>query len=174
MISETLDIKYCPSCGKDQFKRTAEKLFVCNNCDFHYYHNPAAAAAVILEWDDKILLTVRKFDPGKGSLDLPGGFIDYHESGEEGLARELKEELNLDIEKFTYMQSFPNEYKYKEVQYYTLDQIYIARIEQVPHLQAADDISDFIWVKPKDIEMDKIALKSIKKAVSYYISNHAS
>ena len=59
MISNTLDIKYCPSCGKAQFKRVAEKLFVCKNCDFHYYHNPAAAAAVIIEYKNKIMLTVR-------------------------------------------------------------------------------------------------------------------
>ena len=103
---------------------------------------------------------------------MPGGFADYNESGEEALKREIKEELNIDIEHFEYMHSFPNEYLFKEVQYYTLDQIYIARIDSTEGIQAADDISDYVWLKPSGINLDNIASPSIKKAILYYINKN--
>lgn len=174
MISNTLDIKYCPACGTAQFECIAEKLFECASCGFQYFHNTAAAAAVVLEYEDKILLTVRKFDPHRGTYDLPGGFIDYNESGEEGLTREIREELNLDIKEMSYLCSFPNEYLYKEVQYHTLDLIFTASISNIDGIKAGDDISDFIWVKPKDIDLNKVAVTSIKNALSFYSQKYPS
>ena len=60
-----------------------------------------AVDGIILIKDDnssdyKIILIERKNDP-KG-LALPGGFVDYGESAENALKREMKEELNLDVE----------------------------------------------------------------------------
>ena len=170
MISNTLVIKYCPSCGVDRFKRVAEKLFECGGCGFQYFHNSAAAAAVILEHKDNILLTVRKFDPHRGSYDLPGGFIDYNETGEEGLIREIKEELNLTVEKVRYFGSYPNEYLYKEVLYHTLDLVFIASISNTDGIRVADDVMNFVWIKPKDIDLNSVAVKSIKSALTVYVN----
>ncbi len=51
----------------------------------------------IVERDDKILLIKRKNEPFKGCWALPGGFIEYGESAEEAVKREIKEEANLEI-----------------------------------------------------------------------------
>ena len=51
----------------------------------------------IVERDDKILLIKRKNEPFKGCWALPGGFIEYGESTEEAVKREIKEEANLEI-----------------------------------------------------------------------------
>lgn len=51
----------------------------------------------VIERDDKILLIRRKNEPFKGHWALPGGFIEYRESAEEAVKREVKEEAALEI-----------------------------------------------------------------------------
>ena len=47
--------------------------------------------------DNKILLIKKKGGPYDGKLDLPGGTIEFNESIEEALIRELKEEVGIEI-----------------------------------------------------------------------------
>jgi ADP-ribose pyrophosphatase YjhB (NUDIX family) len=54
---------------------------------------------VILE-GDRALVTVRAREPQKGRLDLPGGFLEVGEHPVEGLAREAREELGIEVEVF--------------------------------------------------------------------------
>ena len=46
---------------------------------------------------NKILLISKKGGPYDGKLDLPGGTIEYGETPEEALVRELKEEVGIDV-----------------------------------------------------------------------------
>ena len=55
----------------------------------------SAVKAVIVK-DGKILF-IKQFVKGKEVWDLPGGRIEYGESPQEALAREIKEELGMDI-----------------------------------------------------------------------------
>ena len=89
--------KFCPSCKSTDFTFSNNVRFHCNDCDFTYYHNIAAAVAIVFTFEDKILFTVRNVDPDKGKWDLPGGFIDPGENAEAAACREIKEELNIDI-----------------------------------------------------------------------------
>lgn len=58
---------------------------------------PMITVDAIIERDDKILLIKRKNEPFKGQWALPGGFVEYGESAEDAIIREVKEEANLDI-----------------------------------------------------------------------------
>ena len=71
---------YCPICGKDHFEIQDKKSKKCADCGFEYYLNPSSAAAAFIFNDQKELLVLRrKHNPGKGMLDLPGGFADADE-----------------------------------------------------------------------------------------------
>ncbi|MEN9532290.1 MAG: hypothetical protein RIQ83_1514 [Pseudomonadota bacterium] len=107
---------FCPRCGIKSLQKCSEKEFVCG-CGFHYFQNVASAVMVALCWQDEVLVAVRGRAPGKGLLDLPGGFVDPGESLEEVLVRELKEELGLDLgrEVPRYVGSFANVYPYDDV-----------------------------------------------------------
>ncbi|MBD3267434.1 NUDIX domain-containing protein, partial [bacterium] len=91
--------QFCPHCGARDFHPASAKKNVCGACGFNYYFNPVgAAAAIILDALDRILLIRRAKEPAKGTYDLPGGFIDFHETIESGLRREIREEVGLEVD----------------------------------------------------------------------------
>ncbi len=87
---------YCPECGSPHFEVNNEKSKKCTDCGFVYYFNPSSATvALILNEKKELLVCRRAKEPAKGTLDLPGGFIDMNETGEEGVSREVWEETCL-------------------------------------------------------------------------------
>lgn len=158
-------IRFCPGCGKATIEWKAVNNFVCSSCGFTLYLNTAAAVAVVIECRGKILFAVRAADPGKGMLDLPGGFIDPGETFEAGVARELKEELGIEVGKFEYLFSFPNTYPYRNIVYHTCDLFVRVSYDDFPAVKAQDDISEAIWLGRDEIELDKIAFDSIRRGV---------
>lgn len=164
-------IKFCPKCGKQTIQWKAENNIACSSCAFTMYLNTAAAVAVIIECKGKILLAERAHEPGKGLLDLPGGFIDPAETFEQGVARELHEELNLDIGRFEYLFSFPNTYPYKNLVYNTCDLFVRVSYDHEPSITPADDVASVAWYSPSEIDLDSIAFDSIKKGIKKYIES---
>jgi len=168
-------IHYCPKCGSREFSFKEDLSFLCQECQFHLYINSAAAvAALIINEKGEILFTRRAFQPHKGKLDLPGGFVDIMETAEQALVREIKEELNLDIRKYEYFISYPNEYVFGGLSVFTLDLAYICRLKTFNHIHAKDDISNFEFIAPNKIPYDEIGGKSIKeitKAFANYLNN---
>ena len=55
------------------------------------------AVAVIVEFNGKILLAKRTFDPYKDKFEIPGGFVEEGESVENAAVREILEETGLNI-----------------------------------------------------------------------------
>jgi len=62
------------------------------------HKNPALAAdAVVFDRHGRLLLIRRKNPPFKGRYALPGGFVEYGESAERAVLRELHEETGLKV-----------------------------------------------------------------------------
>ncbi len=161
--------KYCPKCGSKGFKPHSPKSQKCDVCGFVFFTNAAAAvAAIITNTQGEILLTTRAFDPGKGLLDLPGGFVDPGESIEQALHREIYEELNLHISSSTYIGSFPNEYVYGGILYYTIDLVFECDINDISTIRVADDVSAYGFYKPTQELIEQVGLPSIKKILAHY------
>jgi NADH pyrophosphatase NudC (nudix superfamily) len=165
--------KFCPSCKSTDFTFPNNVRLHCNDCDFTYYHNIAAAVAIVFTFDDKILFTVRNVDPDKGKWDLPGGFIDPAENAEAAACREIKEELGIDVfpSDLKYITTSPNNYLYKNVPYRTVDIFYECPLQSdMISINAEDEIQELIWVNRKDIDLEKIGFISIRKVIEeYYI-----
>src|ERR1039457_2303418 len=94
----TASITRCPRCGSESIFWPSLKNIECTACGFVLFLNMAAAVAVIMECRGKILFGIRKHEPARGMLDLPGGFVDPGETAEEAVRREVKEELNIDLD----------------------------------------------------------------------------
>lgn len=157
---------FCPKCGRAGF--VAGRSCHCPACGFAYFHNVAAAVAVILELDGKIVLTRRAQEPGAGLLDLPGGFIEPGETAEAGLRRELGEELNLTPDGLRYLCSLPNRYPWGGIEYRTLDLFFVARLASLDGLRLNDEISAVELVELAGLEFDALAFESIRQGLSFY------
>jgi 8-oxo-dGTP pyrophosphatase MutT (NUDIX family) len=181
--------RYCPACASQKIRFERDKVFRCPGCGFTYYHNTAAATACIVSTAAGILFLVRGKEPGKGKLDLPGGFVDPGEGALDGLRREFIEEIGWDPERlrpaadsghstvreplFTLFASFPNKYPYKNIPYNTCDLFFFldapALTEKDLKLEAVE-IAGVMFIHKEDINLEDMAFESTKKAVAAYLS----
>lgn len=60
--------------------------------------NPSLAVNAIVDINKKVLLVKRKIEPYKGLWSLPGGFVEYGETLENAVRREVNEETGLVVE----------------------------------------------------------------------------
>lgn len=165
-------LNFCPRCGSHDFSVINPKAKKCGQCALIFYTNPAAAViAIIKDSEGKFLFTRRTHDPGKGMLDLPGGFIDNMETAESAVAREIREELNLEVMSLEYWTTFPNEYLYSGLVYFTLDMAFFCRIKTLKTIKVADDVTGFEFLKPDKSLCSKIGLLSIKCLIEKYVQD---
>lgn len=164
--------KYCPKCASDKFDFDGVKAFKCQVCGFHFFPNSAGAvAAIIVNESGELLLTQRAFEPFKGMLDLPGGFVDPNERAENAVIREIKEELNLDVVSIQFLASFPNAYTYSGYTVSTCDLGFVCTIDNFDEITVNDDVSDYRFVSPDKIDFDEICSESMKEIIRFYLNS---
>lgn len=161
---------YCPKCGSKHFMINNEKSKVCDNCGFVYYMNACAAtAAFILNKQGELLVARRAKEPAKGTLDLPGGFVDMEETAEEAIAREIKEETGIDTTSSEYLFSVPNIYHFSDLDIHTLDLFFLCTVDEGAEIHAADDVEECMWMPLRDIHTEQFGLRSIRQALHMFL-----
>lgn len=168
-----MELNYCPHCGTPHLKFEDNRKFYCTQCDFVLYHNCAAAVAVLVTYQDEVLLTRRNQDPKKGYLDLSGGFCDPNETAEDTCARELFEELQLKIdpEQLEYLGSQNNLYPYKGITYQTMDLFYRYELEARPEFTLEQhEINEVVWIKLNDLNIEDLAFESQKRFFKKFLN----
>ena len=162
--------KYCPKCGSKHFVTNNEKSKKCENCGFVYYINPSSAtAAFIVNDKGELLVNRRGKEPAKGTLDLPGGFVDMNETGEEGIEREVKEETGLEITSCKYLFTIPNVYRYSGMDIPTLDMFFECKVPLDAQPHPGDDAAECFWMTKEDIHPEHFGLRSIRQALYKYL-----
>ena len=107
------NFKFCPQCATPLAWISAQEdggptsRWRCTACTFVHWNNPTPVLAAVVEIDEgdhasgehagKILLARNAAWPGK-FFALITGFMEAGESPQEGIAREVKEETNLDVQ----------------------------------------------------------------------------
>jgi NAD+ diphosphatase len=93
--------KFCPSCAAPlalvaQMEDGGEKQrWRCRDCNWTHWNNPTPVLAAVVQYRDKILLARNAAWQGK-MYALITGFMEAGETPQAGIAREIKEETNLD------------------------------------------------------------------------------
>lgn len=159
--------QYCPRCGAPDFSAVRPNLLACARCGFHYYLNPViSATAIVADPAGRLLLIRRAKAPAPGKLAFPGGFIDFGETAEQAVRRELQEELGLEILAQQYLTSHPNNYLYREVEYRVLDLFFTARVRAYEIRAEAAEVADYHWVAPEAIDPAELAFDSVRAALA--------
>ena len=91
--------RFCPKCvARFDLQRIDDReRLVCTACDFIYYQNPIAGAAMLILDGDRVLLTQQKHGSGAGLWDVPGGYVEYDEDVREAGRHELLEETGIEV-----------------------------------------------------------------------------
>jgi ADP-ribose pyrophosphatase YjhB (NUDIX family) len=160
--------KFCPHCGKPSLSVHQNNGVECAACGFVYFHNMACGVAGIIETDGKILLMKRAHEPKIGFYDLPGGFVDYRESLEEALAREIREELAIELAGLRYFGSAPNTYRYKEITYFSEDSFFICKPVNPAAARLNDENSELRLVDIAAFDLEILAFDSMKVMLGKY------
>jgi ADP-ribose pyrophosphatase YjhB (NUDIX family) len=69
----------------------------CQNCGTTNYLNPLPVVVLLVPVGDGLLVARRNIEPRKGTLVLPGGYLDIGETWQQGACRELIEETGIMI-----------------------------------------------------------------------------
>jgi ADP-ribose pyrophosphatase YjhB (NUDIX family) len=162
---------FCPQCGSPHFTENNEKSKRCADCGFVYYFNSSAAVVAVIENSKgEILVARRGKEPAKGTLDLPGGFVDLYETAEEAACREVAEETGLSVTSLQYLFSIPNIYVYSGFEVHTVDMFFRCRVSDFNGLQAQDDVSELQFIAPDRLNPAEFGLVSVQKAVEKLLS----
>jgi len=97
-FSNTEPFRFCPADGTPLGNPRPSGGVTCPECGRSWYRNSAPTVGAAIVRDGRALVTVRAIEPEKGKLDLPGGFLEIGEHPVDGLRREAREELGVEVE----------------------------------------------------------------------------
>jgi len=131
-------------------------------------------AVLLFNEQGELLFTRRAIEPHRGKLDLPGGFIDPMETGEQAAVREIQEELGIEIHSLQYFCSYPNEYVFSGYSVFTLDLAFLAKTESLHQMTAMDDISSFEFIQPQALDLEELPSISMKNILKELIEREGT
>lgn len=118
----------------------------------------------IMEKDNKILLALRNHEPFKDYWCLPGGHIDFGETPEEAVKREIKEEIGLEIKPrfFNYYNEF-----HENIGWHSIVLIFISDIKGKIK-KCEKEVKEIRWFSEKEIFKLKLAFEHKKILEDYF------
>lgn len=121
-----IDAKPCPKCG--------------------FYPNRGLGIDALILKDNKVLLIKRKGKPFKGMWAFPGGYIEFDETVEETVKREVKEETGLDVlgQQLLNVYSKPDRHPKQAI---TL----LYQVKTKGNIKAGDDAEAVWWFSLNDV-----------------------
>jgi 8-oxo-dGTP pyrophosphatase MutT (NUDIX family) len=87
----------CTHCGT-RYPIAEQWPIVCRSCGNTNYLNPIPVVVLLVPVAGGLVVTRRNIEPRKGTLVLPGGYLDIGETWQEGAKREFLEETNIEVE----------------------------------------------------------------------------
>ncbi|MCC7121376.1 MAG: NUDIX domain-containing protein [Gammaproteobacteria bacterium] len=156
---------FCPRCGLAALNTDDDKCYGCTGCGYIYFHNTAAAVAAVIARGTEIALITRANEPGRGLLDLPGGFVEGDESLEAAVIREVAEETGFNVDHPRYLFSIPNRYDYHTIRYRTVDVFFAFDVDRIPPFTPNEEAAALHWLRVEDVDPQRVAFASVRAAL---------
>jgi O-acetyl-ADP-ribose deacetylase (regulator of RNase III)/ADP-ribose pyrophosphatase YjhB (NUDIX family) len=114
-------------------------------------NGPFSTVDALIEINGGIVI-IQRSNPPFG-LALPGGFVDYGESLEDAVKREVKEETNLEVTAVKQFHTYSE--PQRDPRFHTIGTVFIAQTKGTP--KAGDDARGLEIIKIEDIEKNNFA-----------------
>ena len=147
--------RYCPACGTELDSPDPDGGGRCPNCERSWYRNSSPTVGAAIVHDGRALATVRGREPEKGRLDVPGGFLGPGEHPLDGLRREVKEELDVDVDATVEDCISMAIHRYGSEGDFVLALGFRATVSGGPamaELTGSDDVAEVRWVSAQELE----------------------
>lgn len=141
-------IKYCPQCGsvlidKQTDDRSRKHCPDDKTCGYVHWNNPVPVVGAIVEHNGEIILARNAMWPPEWYAIITG-FLEKGESAEEGILREVKEELNLDAEIVEFVSIYD---------FFQMNQLIIVyHVKAVGEIQLSEELVDYRRYKDHEIK----------------------
>ena len=109
--------------------------------------------AALIEKDGNVLATQRGYGEFKGKWEFPGGKIKEKENQEDALIREIKEELNADIDVIDFLNTVECDYPEFHLIMHTYICILNNEIEFVKHNEKELEHDNMVWLEKEDLDL---------------------
>ena len=167
-------LNYCPRCGtlledKFAFGHMRRYCRVCKQIVFH--EHKVAAAVLVTDCENRVLLVRRAMNPRRGLWSLPAGFVDYGESPEQAARRECLEETGLSTEIEGIIEVVSAHERGREHSRGADIVIIYRGCITGGTLQAADDAEDAAFFTPE--QLPPLAFEATRRAVEIWLPQHA-
>ena len=86
----------CSHCGT-RYPTTGSWPISCHTCGNTNYLNPIPVVVLLVPVGNGLVVARRNIEPRKGTLVLPGGYLDLGETWQEGAQREMFEETGIQV-----------------------------------------------------------------------------
>lgn len=176
MHASPLEMNFCRRCGSAFVKRERH-IYTCSNGHVIFANASPAVGLLLYNEGGQVLVLERAIDPGKGRLDVPGGFCDGVEPLEDAMHREAQEELGLDPSQYgplQYVLSYNDPYDFAGEELPVLAVIFRADLRPGAVPVAADDAASAIFMDPNDIDLDAVQFPTVRRAFEWAQARHGN
>jgi NAD+ diphosphatase len=143
------NFKFCPQCATPLAWISAEEdggaksRWRCTACSYVLWNNPTPVLAAVVQVGEQILLARNAAWTGK-FFALITGFMEAGESPQEGIAREVKEETNLDANEINLIGA----YDFKR-----MNQVIIAyHVRASGEIRLSPELAEYRLFAPEDLK----------------------
>lgn len=128
----------------------------CPHCG-RYVSRDIVCTAIVVK-DNKILLVKRSIAPESGKWALPGGYLSWNETTEEGVIREVREETGVDAKVIKLLGVYSDPHRVKTEVLENVAVVYIAKPLSDKAASALDEVEKVEWVSldsvPQNLAFD--------------------
>ena len=146
---------FCPACAGKLEAPDPDGGVRCPRCERSWYRNSSPTVGAAIVHDGRALATVRGRAPEKGRLDVPGGFLGPGEHPLDGLRREVKEELGIEVEATVEDCISMAIHRYGSEGDFVLSLGFRSTVAGDPamaELAGSDDVAEVRWVSAEELE----------------------